>query len=47
LSIAAMLNQTSALYVVVLAPIFLREPLLPGHVVALVLALAGSGLVLW
>jgi drug/metabolite transporter (DMT)-like permease len=45
-SLAAILNQTSALYTVVMAAVFLREPLAPAHLVALVMALSGSVLVL-
>jgi drug/metabolite transporter (DMT)-like permease len=46
-SLASILNQTSALYIVVLGAIFLREELRPAHVAALAMALSGSVLVLW
>lgn len=44
-TVAAMLNQTSALFAIVLATVFLREPFTRRHGVAVTLALAGVAVV--
>ena len=42
---AAVLNQTSTIFVLLLATLFLREPFTPRKLVAAVLALGGIALV--
>src|SRR5690606_1037928 len=46
-STASILNQTSTLFIVVLAAAFLREPFTLTHGFAVIIAFLGSALVLW